>query len=54
MMTESHIGSSFDSFLEVDGIRREIEALAQKRVIAWQIKQGTQGTGTSKAERPSR
>jgi len=32
-----HSGSSFDSFLEEDGILDEVEAAAIKRVIAWQL-----------------
>jgi hypothetical protein len=32
-----HSGSSFDSFLEAEGIREEVEAVAIKRVLAWQL-----------------
>jgi antitoxin HicB len=32
-----HSGSSFDEFLEEDGIREEVEAVAIKRVLAWQL-----------------
>ena len=32
-----HSGSSFDSFLEQEGIREEAEAVAIKRVLAWQL-----------------
>jgi antitoxin HicB len=32
-----HNGSSFDSFLEEEGIRDEVDAVAIKRVIAWQL-----------------
>jgi antitoxin HicB len=34
-----HSGSSFDSFLEEEGIREEAETLAIKRVLAWQLEQ---------------
>lgn len=34
-----HIGSAFDDFLEEEGIKEEVTAIAQKRVIAWQLKQ---------------
>jgi antitoxin HicB len=34
-----HSGSSFDSFLQQEGILAETEAVALKRVIAWQIEQ---------------
>src|ERR1700682_6008023 len=33
-------GSSFDSLLEAEGIREEVEAIAIKRVLAWQLEQG--------------
>lgn len=32
-----YTGSTFDSFLEEEGIRDEVEAVAAKRVIAWQL-----------------
>ena len=32
-------GSSFDSFLDQEGIREEVEAVAIKRVLAWQLEQ---------------
>jgi len=34
-----HSGSTFDSFLEQQGIREEVEAVAIKRVLAWQLEQ---------------
>ena len=34
-----HTGSTFDSFLEEEGIREEVEAVAAKRVIAWQLEE---------------
>jgi len=34
-----HSGSTFDSFLEKEGIRDEVEAVAIKRVLAWQLEQ---------------
>ena len=37
-----HSGSSFDSFLEQEGIREEVEAVALKRVLAWQLEQAMQ------------
>jgi len=37
-----HSGSSFDSFLEQEGIREEVEAVAIKRVLAWQLSQAMQ------------
>lgn len=35
-----HSGSSFDEFLREEGILEESEAVAIKRVIAWQLQQG--------------
>jgi hypothetical protein len=32
------MGTSFDSFLEETEIRDEVDAVAVKRVIAWQLK----------------
>ena len=37
--TVDHSGSNFDSFLEEEGIREEVEAVAIKRVLAWQLEQ---------------
>jgi hypothetical protein len=34
-----HPGSTFDSFLEEEGIREEVEAVAVKRVISWQLRE---------------
>ena len=35
-------GSTFDSFLEEEDIREEVEAVAIKRVLAWQLQQAMQ------------
>ena len=43
-----HSGSSFDSFLEEQGIREEVEAVAIKRVIAWQLEQAMKARQTTK------
>jgi predicted XRE-type DNA-binding protein len=37
-----HSGSTFDSFLEEEDIREEVEAVAIKRVLAWQLRQAMQ------------
>jgi antitoxin HicB len=34
-----HSGSTFDSFLEEEAIREEVEAVAIKRVLAWKLQQ---------------
>lgn len=49
-MTNSRIGSSFQDFLEEEGIREEVEALAQKRVIVWQIRHVMNEAGITKVE----
>lgn len=36
---DQYTGSSFDSFLEEEGIYDEVKAVAIKRVIAWQLAQ---------------
>ena len=43
-----HIGSSFDSFLEEEGIFAETKALATKAVFAWALQQALDG-GMTKA-----
>jgi antitoxin HicB len=34
-----HSDSTFDSFLEQEGIKEEVEAVTIKRVLAWQLEQ---------------
>jgi antitoxin HicB len=36
-MKNAHLGSRFDDFLEEEGLRADAEAVAIKRVIAYQI-----------------
>lgn len=43
-----HTGSSFDSFLEEEGILEEVEAAAIKRVIAWQLAEAMKVSKISK------
>ena len=43
-----HSGSRFDDFLEEEGIREEVEAVAIKRVLAWQLSQEMQQQKKSK------
>ncbi len=38
-MENKHVGSSFDDFLQEEGLMVEAEATALKRVLAYQIKQ---------------
>lgn len=51
MSTENpHLGSSFEDFLEEEGIREEATAHAVKRVLAWQIEEAMKAQGISKVE----
>ena len=45
---DRHTGASFDDFLEEEGIREEVEAVAIKRVIAWQLEQEMKAQHISK------
>jgi predicted XRE-type DNA-binding protein len=45
-----HSGSTFDSFLEEEGIREEAEAVAIKRVLAWQLEKAMQEQQKTKQE----
>jgi predicted XRE-type DNA-binding protein len=42
-------GSSFDDFLEEQGLRAEADEVAIKRVLAWQLKQEMRAQRLSKA-----
>lgn len=44
------IGSSFEDFLAEEGIREEANALAVKRVLAWQIEEAMKAQGITKVE----
>jgi antitoxin HicB len=43
-----HSGSTFDSFLDEEGIREEVEAVAIKRVLAWELEQAMRQQQKSK------
>jgi predicted XRE-type DNA-binding protein len=49
-MNKQHLGSTLDDFLEEEGILAETEAIAWKRVIAYQINQLMEEQKLSKAE----
>ncbi len=49
-MIENHLGSDFDDFLAEEGLLEEAEAMAVKRVLAFQINQLMQEQNLSKAE----
>ena len=53
-MTNRHLGSTFEGFLDEEGILEEVDALAQKRVIAWQIEQAMEEQGITKIEMAER
>ena len=49
-MKKKHIGSSFDDFLQEEGLLAEAEAVAVKRVLAFQIKKEMEERHISKSE----
>lgn len=48
--SNSYMGSDFDAFLAEEGLLVEAEAVALKRVIAFQIQQEMQRVGLSKTQ----
>ncbi len=50
MTNNSYIGSSIDDLLEEEGILAEVDALALKRVLAWQVFQEMKKRGLSKSQ----
>jgi len=49
-MNETYIGSDFDDFLSEEGLLEEAEAMAVKRVLAYQINELMKEQNLSKAE----
>ena len=49
-----HSGSTLDSLLEEDGILAEVEAVAVKRVIAWQLQEIMKAGGITKTAMAAR
>ena len=49
-MNNKHIGSNFDDFLDEEGILAKAEAVAIKRVIAFQVEQMMKEQNLSKTE----
>src|SRR5271169_6452753 len=45
---KDYSGSSFDNFLDEEGIREEVEAVAIKRVLAWQLERAMKEQETTK------
>ncbi len=54
MMDEKHLGSNFDDFLNEEGILAETEAVAIKRVIAYQVAQLMEDQNLTKTEMAER
>lgn len=54
MSDNPHIGSSFESFLEEEGIAEEVTAAAIKRVLAWQIMEAMKEQSISKNQMAKR
>ncbi|MBD2774596.1 helix-turn-helix domain-containing protein [Iningainema tapete] len=50
MSNNPYIGSSLDDLLEKEGTLEEINLIAIKRVIAWQIKQAMEEKNLTKTE----
>lgn len=53
-MTNRHIGSSLDDFLEEEGLLEEAEAQALKQVLAHQIEQAMRTQGFTKVQMADR
>lgn len=52
--TVDHTGSSFDSFLEEEGLLDEVHTVAIKRVIAWQLREAMKAAKISKKQMAER
>lgn len=50
MINQNHLGSSLDDFLIEDGLLAEANAIAIKRVLAWQVEQVMKEKKLSKTE----
>lgn len=54
MSGNKHIGSSFDDFLAEEGLLEQANAIAAKRVIAWQLAEAMKQAGITKTEMAAR
>jgi len=54
MKKNPHVGSSFDDFLQEEGIRAEVQARVLKKVLAWQISQAMKQRHLTKIEMAKR
>lgn len=50
MKRKRHIGSDFDAFLREEGILETVRAVAQKRVLAWQLSEMMRKRRISKSQ----
>ena len=50
MMHNPYIGSSLDELLEEDGLLAEVNAIAIKRVLAWQVSEAMSTQGLNKSQ----
>jgi antitoxin HicB len=50
MSNNCHLGSTFDDFLEQEGILNEVTEIALKRVLAWQVEQAMKERGLTKSK----
>jgi len=50
VLDRKHIGSGFDDFLHEEGVAEETEAVASKRVIAFQIEEEMRRISMTKSE----
>lgn len=48
-MDEKHLGSDFDDFLHEEGLLQEVEAVAAKRVLAYQLAEAMKEKDLSKS-----
>jgi DNA-binding Xre family transcriptional regulator len=53
-MRNKHVGSSFDDFLAEEGLSAEANAIAIKRVIAWQLEEARKRRKINKADMAKR
>ncbi|MBP6104066.1 MAG: XRE family transcriptional regulator [Gammaproteobacteria bacterium] len=49
-MPNKHLGSSFDSFLEEEGLYSEVKAVAIKRVLSYRLQEWMKDAQISKSE----
>jgi DNA-binding Xre family transcriptional regulator len=50
MMSNKHIGSNFDDFLEENSLLADAQAIACSRIVAWEIEQYLAKSNTTKTE----